>query len=80
MGATRLADALRGGTIAGAALDVLSSEPPSADNPLLAGDIPNLLVTPHVAWASRRAMQALADQVVDNIEAFLAGAPRNAME
>ena len=75
-----LADALRGGTIAGAALDVLSSEPPSADNPLLAGDIPNLLITPHVAWASRRAMQALADQVVDNIEAFLAGAPRNAME
>ncbi|MCB1959642.1 MAG: D-2-hydroxyacid dehydrogenase [Rhodocyclaceae bacterium] len=75
-----LADALRTGRIAGAALDVLSTEPPSDANPLLAADLPNLLITPHVAWASRRAMQALADQVTDNIDAFLAGQPRNVME
>lgn len=72
-----LADALRAGRIAGAGLDVLSSEPPRDGNPLLAPDIPNLIVTPHVAWASQQAMQALADQVVDNIEAFVAGAPVN---
>jgi len=74
-----LADALRAGRIGGAAVDVLSTEPPPTDNPLLAGDIPNLIVTPHVAWASGAAMQALADQVVDNIDAFLAGAPRNSL-
>lgn len=72
-----LADALRTGRIAGAATDVLSAEPPRDGNPLLADEIPNLIVTPHVAWASREAMQALADQVMDNIEAFAAGAPRN---
>lgn len=72
-----LAAALRAGVIAGAATDVLSSEPPREGNPLLAADIPNLIVTPHVAWASRQAMQALADQVIDNIDAFAAGAPRN---
>ncbi len=72
-----LADALRAGVIAGAAVDVLSSEPPEADHPLLASDIPNLIVTPHMAWASAGAMQALADQVIHNIEAFVAGTPRN---
>ncbi len=72
-----LADALRAGEIAGAAFDVLSKEPPREGNPLLAPDIPNLIVTPHMAWASAEAMQALADQVVDNIEAFAAGNPRN---
>lgn len=72
-----LAAALRAGQIAGAATDVLSSEPPREGNPLLAPDIPNLIVTPHVAWASAQAMQRLADQVIDNIDAFLAGAPRN---
>jgi glycerate dehydrogenase len=74
-----LADALRAGRIGGAAIDVLSAEPPPTDNPLLAGDIPNLIVTPHVAWASGAAMQAMADQVIDNIDAFLAGTPRNAL-
>jgi glycerate dehydrogenase len=64
-----LARALREGWIAGAGVDVLSNEPPREGNPLLADDIPNLIVTPHVAWASREAMQALADQLVDNIEA-----------
>jgi glycerate dehydrogenase len=71
-----LAEALRGGVIAGAGVDVLSTEPPRAGedgSPLLAPDLPNLIVTPHVAWASRQAMQALADQLVGNIEAFVLG-------
>lgn len=72
-----LADALRSGTIAGAGFDVLSREPPDDANPLLALRQPNFILTPHVAWASAQAMQALADQLVDNIEAFVAGAPRN---
>jgi glycerate dehydrogenase len=72
-----LADALRAGVIAGAGIDVLSKEPPTEGNPLLATDIPNLIVTPHVAWASETAMKALTDQVIDNIEAFVAGNPRN---
>lgn len=66
-----LADALREGKIAGAGVDVLSAEPPRDDNPLLAPDVPNLILTPHVAWAGREAQQALADQLVDNIEAFV---------
>jgi glycerate dehydrogenase len=72
-----LAEALRAGRIAGAGVDVLSEEPPRRGNPLLAPDIPNLVVTPHVAWASLGAMQALADQVVANMEAFVRGEPRN---
>ena len=72
-----LAEALREGRIAGAAVDVLSSEPPRDGNVLLAPGIPNLIVTPHMAWASAQAMQALADQVIDNLEAFFAGRPRN---
>ena len=72
-----LADALRKGSIGGAGFDVLSVEPPRAGNPLLELDIPNLIVTPHVAWSSREAMQALADQLIDNVEAFVQGAPRN---
>ncbi|KAA3654473.1 MAG: D-2-hydroxyacid dehydrogenase [Proteobacteria bacterium] len=72
-----LAEALRSGEIAGAALDVLSQEPPPADHPLLAPDIPNLILTPHVAWASAEAMQEMAVQVVANVEAFLRGAPSN---
>ncbi|MCZ4304296.1 D-2-hydroxyacid dehydrogenase [Zoogloeaceae bacterium G21618-S1] len=74
-----LANALRQGVIAGAAIDVLSSEPPPSDHPLLAPDIPNLIVTPHVAWASGEAMAAMAAQVVHNIEAFLCGAPKNCL-
>lgn len=72
-----LAEALREGRIAGAGCDVLSAEPPRAGNPLLELDLPNLILTPHVAWASREAMQILADQLIDNIEAFVAGVPRN---
>ena len=72
-----LADALRGGVIAGAGMDVLTIEPPKNGNVLLDPTIPNLIITPHVAWASKEAMQVLADQLIDNIDAFAAGAPRN---
>jgi glycerate dehydrogenase len=72
-----LARALQAGIIAGAGIDVLSSEPPRQGNPLLDLDLPNLIVTPHVAWASGEAMQIMADQLVDNIEAFVAGRRQN---
>ncbi|MFL6231029.1 MAG: D-2-hydroxyacid dehydrogenase [Pyrinomonadaceae bacterium] len=74
-----LAEALREGRIAGAGIDVLSVEPPREGSPLLDLDLPNLIVTPHVAWASREAMQTLADQLIDNIEAFFRGEPVNLM-
>lgn len=72
-----LAVALTSGRIAGAGFDVLAVEPPRDGNPLLDLDLPNFILTPHVAWSSREAMQTLADQLVDNIDAFAAGAPRN---
>jgi glycerate dehydrogenase len=72
-----LAEALTAGRIAGAGVDVLSVEPPREGNRLLDLDLPNLIVTPHVAWASRGAMQSLADQLIDNIEAFFRGEPVN---
>ncbi len=74
-----LADALRARQIGGAGFDVLTEEPPVA-NPLLAPDLldaDNFILTPHVAWSSREAMQTLADQLIDNIEAFVAGAAVN---
>ena len=74
---TALLEALRAGVIAGAGIDVLSREPPREGNALLELDLPNLIVTPHVAWASRQAMQTLADQLIDNIEAFVRGEGRN---
>jgi glycerate dehydrogenase len=75
-----LARALREGWIGGAGFDVLIAEPPADDHPLVDPALlalPNFLLTPHVAWSSRPAMQALADQLIDNIEAFAAGSPRN---
>jgi len=72
-----LVAALKEGRIAGAGIDVVEQEPPRNGNVLFAPDIPNLIVTPHVAWASQQAMRALADQLVDNIEAFVRGQPRN---
>jgi glycerate dehydrogenase len=72
--------ALQEGWIAGAGFDVLSVEPPVAGNPLLAPELlalPNFLLTPHVAWASRPAMQALVDQLIDNVEAFARGEAQN---
>ncbi|MBZ2190396.1 D-2-hydroxyacid dehydrogenase [Alcanivorax sp. JB21] len=62
-----LADALRRGEIAGAALDVLGQEPPPADHVLLAPDIPNLIITPHNAWISRECRQRLLDGVANNV-------------
>lgn len=70
-----LLDALRNGRIAGAALDVLATEPPPADHPLFS--LGNCLVTPHQAWATREARQRLLAITVDNIAAFLAGNPKN---
>jgi len=71
-----LADALRDGYIAGAGVDVLNEEPPK-QNPLLADDIPNLIVTPHIAWASRASRQRLLTEIGHNIQAFLDSQPRN---
>jgi glycerate dehydrogenase len=70
-----LADALAAGRLAGAALDVLPSEPPVAGSPLLTA--PNCLVTPHIAWATTEARRRLLDQAVANAEEFLNGAPAN---
>ncbi|NHQ82159.1 D-2-hydroxyacid dehydrogenase [Chromobacterium vaccinii] len=68
-----LVAALKYGQLGGAGFDVLSSEPPSPDNPLLKARLPNLIVTPHVGWASGEAMSRLAAQLVANIEAFARG-------
>ncbi|MBD3642317.1 MAG: D-2-hydroxyacid dehydrogenase [Marinobacter sp.] len=71
-----LVTALDEGLIAGAGFDVLTKEPPQADNPLMTIlDRPNFILTPHVAWASEEAMQALWQQVVDSIDAFVEGEP-----
>ena len=70
-----LAAALRGGTIAGAGLDVLSSEPPPADHPLIG--VPNCVITPHIAWAARASRERLLGMVVENVRGFLAGQPRH---
>ncbi|MEW6331940.1 MAG: D-2-hydroxyacid dehydrogenase [Pseudomonadota bacterium] len=72
-----LMQALQEGLIGGAGFDVLTTEPPRAGNPLLDLRLHNFILTPHVAWASRDAMQIMADQLIDNIEAFVRGAPRN---
>ena len=72
-----LVQALGEGLIAGAGFDVLSKEPPKEGNPLLALRQPNFILTPHVAWASDGAMQFLADQLMDNIEAYVSGRPQN---
>ncbi len=72
--------ALKAGWIGGAGFDVITAEPPPAGHPMLDPALlalPNFLLTPHVAWSSRPAMQTLADQLIDNIEAFVAGAPKN---
>ena len=73
-----VAAALDAGQISGAACDVPSVEPPPADHPFMALlERPNFILTPHVAWASAEAIQALADQLIDNVEAFAAGRPVN---
>ena len=70
-----LADALAGGKVAGAGLDVLAVEPPLVDNPLMAR--PNCLITPHIAWAPKESRQRLMDVAVANLKAWLNGAPQN---
>ncbi|MCI0418442.1 MAG: D-2-hydroxyacid dehydrogenase, partial [Acidobacteria bacterium] len=69
------ADALNSGRLAGAAVDVLSVEPPPASNPLLTAK--NCLVTPHISWATKEARSRLMGLAVDNVRAFLAGKPQN---
>ncbi len=71
-----LADALRSGHLGGAATDVLTVEPPVNGNPLLAADIPRLIVTPHSAWGAVEARQRIVGQLAENARAFLAGSPR----
>ena len=73
-----LAEALREGRLAGAGFDVATIEPPPRDHVLMRLlEMPNFILTPHVAWASREAIQSLADQLVDNVDAFVAGKPKN---
>lgn len=73
-----LEHALRSGQLGGAGFDVTTPEPPPADSTLMRLlDLPNFILTPHVAWASHEAVQALSDQLIDNIEAFWRGAPVN---
>ena len=72
-----LVQALSRGELGGAGVDVLRVEPPKPSNALLEARLPNLIITPHNAWASRQAMQTLADQLIGNIEAFVRGEPRD---
>jgi len=72
---TALAEALDAGKLSGAAVDVVSTEPIRADNPLLKAR--NILITPHIAWAPREARTRLLDIAVDNLRAFLSGSPKN---
>ena len=70
-----LANALNNGTIAGAGLDVLSTEPPAVDNPLLTAK--NCVMTPHIAWASREARKRLIAIAAENLSAYLSANPQN---
>jgi len=74
---TALLAALREGRLGGAGIDVLEVEPPKEGNVLLQQSMPNLIVTPHIAWASRQARQRLIEGIAANIRAYLNGQPQN---
>lgn len=78
--AIALLAALKEGRLGGAAIDVLDVEPPPADHPLLQASMPNLIITPHIAWASREARQRVINEVAANISAFVRGEPRNVVK
>jgi glycerate dehydrogenase len=75
--AAALAAALKAGLLGGAGIDVLDQEPPSPGHPLLDSSVPNLILTPHIAWAAREARQRCLDELALNIAAFKAGSRRN---
>ncbi len=70
-----VAEALKSGQLRGLGTDVLSQEPPSADNPLLSA--PNTLITPHIAWATVKARQNIINLTAENIRRWQAGTPIN---
>ena len=70
-----VAEALRSGRLGAYGADVMCSEPPAADNPLLSA--PNAYITPHIAWATYEARVRLVDIAIDNVKAFVGGAPIN---
>ena len=73
-----LVDALQQGEIGGAGVDVFTEEPADDSNPLVAhAHLPNLLLTPHVAWGADSAIQTLANQLIDNLNRFVDGKPQN---
>lgn len=73
-----LSHAIRSGQIAGAGIDVVATEPAPMDSAIMElAKLPNVILTPHVAWASVGGMQTLVDQLIDNIELYLAGKPQN---
>jgi glycerate dehydrogenase len=78
--AAALAEALRAGRLGGAGIDVLEQEPPVDGNPLLDPGIPNLIVTPHTAWAARESRQRCLDELAANVNAFKRGERRNRVD
>ena len=72
-----LVAALKYGQLGGAGFDVLTEEPPRHGNPLLSARLPNLIITPHMAWGSEEARNRLFDILVANINGFFAGKPQN---
>lgn len=74
---TALVAALKYGTLGGAGFDVLTQEPPRNGNPLLKAHLPNLIITPHMAWASQEAVNRLFDILLDNVDKFVKGRPQN---